>query len=698
MRIDNTDVKIYKALYGGPKRRKDLLAVVNSPKILDRRLEKAARYGYIHSPKWGVYELTKEGRELVERSFLASVVPHLDHPKLKKIIEIFPFEHYRSFFRILLDIIVGKAHLLDHFDKGWPTLMAFGPTKTLKTTIGEVICYILGLDPNKNIYIVPFAAPKELGVRHQKVKGGFQAIPSLYFDEPFVVFDECDKLPVEVVKRSPLLFIADRREFQVENKMVRKKCCVLLTFNMKGGLNGLKQFGIEESLIRRTIPFDTSFLEPRLENPARIARRLLQYVSPRNGPRLNIHDLRPELTKLPNGKYSLLEKLIFSCVRREHQKLVDLHSLEILSLCRIMLLKPDTSVDQAIFSAIWDVLTCFETNHITEDDWRDRFKRIKEEYVAPLEGEEKVTKELQDVSLVKSHALVPSHPLASGEGQAEVQESSIIERLRFRSSKQEFRQSVEALNVQLNEFKPYSRTVERIAEDISSLLEEIEKAATQIGVENLKEYYYKEVYPLALQAVKDGPFKKKQKLMAEALGRQEAELKEFLEKEGAFPRRNLEAVLQRLGCGIAGSTIFKGVDNAFYVFHGPLFGAEVSEYEYEYNKDEARPLIKERLKMIEFLKEGILNLKTTNLGELRDVEEFERAIREKGILEVREFFGKRLGITQNVPAEQLPVPDQTSLRSIIEELPEPLVEVLGYGVIGWAIYKLIEKSQQREKQ
>ena len=423
MRIDKEDKKIFRLLLQGPKKRKDLLKEISSEKVLERRLAKEKKYGLIHSPRWGWYELTKEGSQVAKQVLAATIIPKLTHPKLRKLINMLPLEQYRAFFRLVLDAVVGKAHLLSYFDSGWPTPIAFGPTQTLKTTLAEIICYLLGLNLSKNIYLVPTAAPRELSLRHERTSEGFKAVPSSYFHEIFVTLDECNDPPSQGVKNSIFFFLDDRREFPVEDKLVTKKCCALLTFNMEAGLGGLRAFGIKNSHIRRSIPLDTSSLRGRLNKPTSVARKLRKYLSSPSGPRLDIHALRPRITKLPDKYHSLLEKLLFSHVEKDSP--VSSYPLEILTLSRLMLVEPNVPVEDVLRSVVYDFLLCVETLGITKRGWKEKFSQLttKEE----KEDQERIS-ELPEIEEEKE----PTQALpATEEARMEEETKKVQDKLRI---------------------------------------------------------------------------------------------------------------------------------------------------------------------------------------------------------------------------------------------------------------------------
>ncbi len=150
--VDVMDEKILLALREGSQSLKSLsdLASINY-NTLRQRIGKLSRYGYVSQPGYGKYSLTDKGRRFVEELSMP-VAPDLKDPKLKKLIDILPTELHRAFFRLLLSGITAKYHLSDVYDDGYPAFILGGETKSFKTALAKVVCRLLGLKPEKNIY------------------------------------------------------------------------------------------------------------------------------------------------------------------------------------------------------------------------------------------------------------------------------------------------------------------------------------------------------------------------------------------------------------------------------------------------------------------------------------------------------------------------------------------------------------------
>ena len=97
--------------------------------------------------------------------------PDLKAPKLKKIIDMLPTELHRAFFRLLLSGITAKYHLSDVYDDGYPAFILGGETKSFKTALAKVVCRLLGLKPEENIYPLFSAIAGEFGIPRFRTKG-----------------------------------------------------------------------------------------------------------------------------------------------------------------------------------------------------------------------------------------------------------------------------------------------------------------------------------------------------------------------------------------------------------------------------------------------------------------------------------------------------------------------------------------------
>jgi predicted transcriptional regulator len=218
--VDVVDETIILVLREGPQCLKTLSSVADiNYNTLRQRLGKLGRYGYVSKPRFGQYGLTNKGRRFVD-DLSSPVAPDFDEPCLKKLIDMLPSELHRAFFRLVISGVIAKYLLFQVYDDGYPGFIMGGRTRAFKTALGNVICKVLGLKPEKNIYPLYLATPGEFGVRRFRSKSlrGFDINESPYFDESFMVFDEFDKVSDKDIRRNVLFFLDGRSQFTVEDK------------------------------------------------------------------------------------------------------------------------------------------------------------------------------------------------------------------------------------------------------------------------------------------------------------------------------------------------------------------------------------------------------------------------------------------------------------------------------------------------
>ena len=366
--IDAMDGNIILALRGGPQGLKSLslLADINY-NTLRQRIDKLSRYGYISNPGYGKYGLTDKGRNFVD-DLSTPVTPDFDDPGLKKLIDMLPSELHRAFFRLAISGVIAKNLLFQVYDDGYPGFIMGGRTRGFKTALGNVICRIFGLKPETNIYPLYLATPGEFGVRRlrSKAASGFDITESSYFGEPFMVFDEFDKVDSKDIRRNVLFFLDGRARFAVEGKSIQNHACTMVTLNTNLRKEGLDRFGIPEPYIRRCVVADTEYVETELQNVDLVAKEIFELKA---FPRISLKRLQINRTKLSDTEFNSLRDLLMACTQDEFKRLVDTRPLEILALGRSALLGGD--VRESIYQTLWDRLICLESLGGTVADWRE---------------------------------------------------------------------------------------------------------------------------------------------------------------------------------------------------------------------------------------------------------------------------------------------------------------------------------------
>ena len=254
-RVDAVDETILLALKEGAQSHNNLhvLSGINY-NTFRQRLRKLVRYNYIARPGYGKYALTEKGRRFVEELSMP-VAPDLKDPKLKKLIDMLPTELHRAFFRLLLSGIIAKYHLSNVFDDGYPAFILGGETKSFKTALATVVCKLLGLKPEENIYPLFSAIAGEFGIRRFRTKGNdhYSIATSPLFKQPFICLDEFDKVTDRDTRRNILFYLDGKRMFPVEGELVENRVCPMVTLNTKIGKEGIARFGIPEPYIRQRV-------------------------------------------------------------------------------------------------------------------------------------------------------------------------------------------------------------------------------------------------------------------------------------------------------------------------------------------------------------------------------------------------------------------------------------------------------------
>ncbi len=371
-RVDAVDDTILLALKEGEQSLKNLhsLSGINY-NTFRQRLDKLVRYGYIAKPRYGVYALSEKGRRFVDE-LSVPVAPDLKDPKLKKLIGMLPTELHRAFFRLLLSGVIAKYHLSDVYGDGYPAFILGGETKSFKTALAVVMCKLLGLKPEENIYPLFSAIAGEFGVRRFRAKGNdhYSIAASPLFKQPFICLDEFDKVTDRDTRRNVLFFLDGRKKFTVEGEMVENRTCTMVTLNTRIGKEGIKRFGIPEPYIRRSIVADTEHVRMELKDIDLVAKKIFEM---KEFPRINLEKLRLTGTELPNDVFNGIRTLLLGCTEENFQKLVDTRPLEILTLGRSALLGGD--VREAAYQTVWDRLVCLESIGGTVAGWRETVAR-----------------------------------------------------------------------------------------------------------------------------------------------------------------------------------------------------------------------------------------------------------------------------------------------------------------------------------
>ena len=412
-RVDAVDETILLALKEGAQSLKNLhiLSGINY-NTFRQRLEKLVRYSHIARSGYGKYALIEKGKRFVEELTLP-VAPDLKDSKLKKLIDLLPTELHRAFCRLLLSGIIAKYHLADTYDDGYPAFILGGETKSFKTALATVMCKLLGLKPEENIYPLFSAIAGEFGVRRFRMKGdNFHIAASPLFKLSFVCLDEFDKVTDRDTRRNVLFLLDGRRKFPVEGELVENRTCTMVTLNTKIGKEGIARFGIPEPYIRRSIVADTEHVRMELRDVDLIAKKIFEM---KDFPRISLKRLQINRTKLSDAEFNSLRDLLMACTQDEFKILVDTRPLGILALGRSALLAGD--VRESIYQTLWDRLICLESLGGTVAGWREAVGKEWSSYKRQDQPELKK-------QLVEAEARDQARKLALEERKEKIQQST----------------------------------------------------------------------------------------------------------------------------------------------------------------------------------------------------------------------------------------------------------------------------------
>jgi hypothetical protein len=389
-RVDAVDEIILLTLKEGAQRFKNLhiLSEINY-NTFRQRLNKLLRYNLLAKPKYGEYALSKKGRHLIDELTLP-VVHDLKDSKLKKLVDMLPTELHQMFFRLVLSGVIAKHCLADTYDDGYPSFLLGGKTKSFKTALATIVCKVLGLKPEENIYPLFSGIAGEFGVRRFRAKGeGFHITASPFFKQTFVCLDEYDKVIDRDTRRNVLFFLDGRRKFPVEGETIENRTCTMVTLNTKIGEGSITRFGIPAPYIRRSIVADTEHVHMELRDVDLVAKRIFEM---KDFPKIDLGKLRITHTELPEDLFNCLRNLLMNCTDEAFLGLIDTKPLVILVLGRSALLGGD--VREAMYQTLWDRLACLESLGGVVAGWRE--KVLKEWMKYKREEQPEIEKQLME--------------------------------------------------------------------------------------------------------------------------------------------------------------------------------------------------------------------------------------------------------------------------------------------------------------
>lgn len=359
--VTKSDERLLACLQEGELRTSQLAAALQiTNRAVTKHTVRLLREGLIEKPHQGHHLLTAAGRSYITEKLLAV---EIDFGKVGKVIKKLPTEHHKAFLRLLLSAIVAKYHLFNTCDQGWPSFIAGGPTKTMKTAIGSLVCKLFGWDPGEYTKHVQISSQNELiGRRFWEGPGKYGFTPSPYFNRSFICLDELDKAEGGIRKRA-LYYLQGTTTVAVEGKGVENHPLPLVTLNT----DSPEDFKILDSYLRRAVVLNTWPLRGELKDVDLIAERIFAGSIPR----LNFDKLIPLKRKLSADESRNLRDPLEENLNDQGWGLTDLTPLRLLARGRTAF---GATVTEAIYQTINDYLLCSETMNWTEKGWRGRVR------------------------------------------------------------------------------------------------------------------------------------------------------------------------------------------------------------------------------------------------------------------------------------------------------------------------------------
>lgn len=479
-RITKSDEQLLACLQDGELTTSELVAALQiSARAVGYHTLRLVKEGLIKKPQQGHHVLTAGGRLYINQRLNAVAI---DFGSVGKVIEKLPTEHHKAFLRLLLSAIVAKYHLFNTCDQGWPSFIAGGPTKTMKTALAGLICRLFGWDPGAYIKHVQISSQNELiGRRFGEGTGKFGFTPSCYFGCAFICLDELDKAKGSIRKQA-LYYLQGTTTVAVEGTAFENHALPLVTLNM----NSPQDPTIVDSYKRRAVVFETWPLTAELKDVDLVAQRIFGGSIPR----LNLDKLAPLKRKLSTSESHDLRELVKDNLNDEGWKLTDLVPLELLTRGRVAF---GVTITEAVYQTVNDYLLCSETTGWTKKGWRGRlrpvWKRVRGNEPATVE-QPLITAELESPSQIALQARVK---------EAREEDFAKADRIgEFKKERQRVLSGFMLLKDHLNEMK--GRYWKRVCEPERALLEHyIEHVkATEVGHWEAIEHYDKKLQEMRL--------------------------------------------------------------------------------------------------------------------------------------------------------------------------------------------------------
>ena len=387
MRIDEIDEEILLALKDGEKTLKGIGALVKSPRIAKRRIQKLLKYGFVKRIRRGIYGLDSKGKRYTQKQILSDKALFIGEDLWQKvstfIIDNVPTEVYQAVVRLTLSEMRAKqselfTNLENQFSAGWSGPLLAGQPKAMKTPVGELICKTQGLDPEEQKF--PITGTKsEFGYPYQE-GGVWKYRPSPWHKEPIVLIDDWHRIINKDARDTALSIARGNRTFKRYGEKFINQVVPFIALNTHTHTipetteKIIKEIGEED--VKRLIVVNVDYLAPYLEDAAILTRKMLRGV-----PRLNFKAFPIKKKELIDKEFNFMCHLLKESTKEDKRGFFDERSVEILTLGRHALAK-NRDIIGTIYQTCWDRLLCLETLEVTKEGWRESFRKKWKEYVS----------------------------------------------------------------------------------------------------------------------------------------------------------------------------------------------------------------------------------------------------------------------------------------------------------------------------
>lgn len=382
MRINEGDEEVLLALKDGPKSLKEIRILVgNRPRLAKRKTQKFLKYGLIKRIRQGIYGLDSKGKRYIEKLSLSDKALSIGEDLWDKvsafIIDKVPTDVYQAVVRLTLSEMRAKqseifTNFKNQFTAGWSGVLLAGKPKAIKTPIGELICIIVGLDPEEHKF--PITGTKgEFGVAYQEEGGVWKYRPSPWHKKPIVIIDDWHRIIRKDTRETALSLAHGSRTFKRYEQTFTRHSVPFMVFNTHTKTvpetieKIIKEIG--EEYVKRLVVVNVDYIHPYLEDAAILTRKMLRSI-----PKLNFKAFPVRKKELTDTEFTLLCEVLKAATDPDKREFFDERSVELLVLGRYALAR-NRDIIGTIYQTCWDRLLCLETLEVTKENWRSSFRK-----------------------------------------------------------------------------------------------------------------------------------------------------------------------------------------------------------------------------------------------------------------------------------------------------------------------------------